>query len=176
MKEIRRRRCRRRPQEEGALDAEDTLSGAARTNGRTPTQWGVAPRSRRPYRSIEMRSLVRTLAAALMAALLLPALASALAPCGMPDCPTVECGAPASEPGHDCCPAADGAVAAPFCERHVEAPATPSRTAKKPAERAVVRIDALDPGASSQADLSRSSKGHPLRALDCLSQSCVLRI
>lgn len=123
-----------------------------------------------------MRSLLRTLATALMAGLLLPALASALAPCGMPDCPTVECGAPASEPGHDCCPAADDAVAALTCEQHVEAPATPARLAKKPAERAVARIDARDPSASSEADLSRSSKGHPLRALDCLSQSCVLRI
>ena len=123
-----------------------------------------------------MKSLLRTLATALMAALLLPALASALAPCGMPDCPTVECGAPASEPGHDRCPAADHAVAEPTCEQHVEALATPSRLAKKPAERAVVRIDARDPGASSEADLSWSSKGHPLRALDCLSQSCVLRI
>lgn len=123
-----------------------------------------------------MRSLLRTLATALMAALLLPALASALAPCGMPDCPTVECGAPASEPGHDCCPAANDAVASLTCGHHVEAPATPARLAKKPAERAVVRIDARDPGASSEADLSWSSKGHPLRALDCLSQSCVLRI
>ena len=125
---------------------------------------------------IEMRSLLRTLATALMAALLLPALASALAPCGMPDCPTVECGAQASKPGHDCWPAADDAVAAPSCEQHVEAPATPSRLASNPAERAVVRIDARDPGASSEEDLSWSSKGHPHRALDCLSQSCVLRI
>jgi hypothetical protein len=111
-----------------------------------------------------------------MAGLLLPALASALAPCGMPDCPTVECGAPAPEPGHDCCPAAGDAVAALTCEQHVETPAAPARLAKKPVERAVVRIDARDPSAASEADLSWSSKGHPLRALDCLSQSCVLRI
>jgi len=123
-----------------------------------------------------MKSLLRTLATALMAALLLPALASALAPCGMPDCPTVECGAPASKPGHDRCPAADDAVAALSCEQQIEAPATPWRLARNTAERAVVRIDTRDPGASSEAELSWSSKGHSLRTLDCLSQTCVLRI
>jgi len=123
-----------------------------------------------------MRSLLRTLASALSIALLLPALASALSPCGMPDCPMVECGAPATPAGHDCCPAADTSLTAPCCEQRVEAPATPTRLAEKPAAPALASAGTPDAGASPEAEISWPSKALPLRALDCLSRSCVLRI
>ena len=123
-----------------------------------------------------MRSLLRTLASALSVALLLPALASALSPCAMPDCPMVECEAPATQAGHDCCPAPDATLTAPCCEQQIEAPAAPTRLTEKPAAPAVASVDASDPGASLEAELYWSAKGRPLRALDCLSQSCVLRI
>ena len=123
-----------------------------------------------------MNRLLRTLASALSVALVLPALASALSPCAMPDCPRVECGAPETPAGHDCCPAADAALKAACCEQHVEVPVTMTRLAEKPAAPALPSADAPDPGASSEAEISWPSKARPFRALDCLGQSCVLRI
>ncbi len=123
-----------------------------------------------------MRSLLRSLASALSIALLLPALASALAPCAMPDCPMVECEAPATQAGHDCCPAADATLTAPCCEQQIEAPAAPTRLTEKPALPAVASAGAPESGASPEAEISWSSKDRSFRALDCLSRSCVLRI
>lgn len=123
-----------------------------------------------------MKSLLRSLASALSIALLLPALASALSPCAMPDCPRVECEDPATKAGHDCCPAADATLTARCCEQHVKAPATPTRLTEKPAAPAVASVGAPDSGASLETEIFWSSKVRPFRALDCLSQSCVLRI
>ena len=123
-----------------------------------------------------MRSLLRTLASALSVALLLPALASALSPCAMPDCPMVECEAPATQAGHDCCPAPDATLTAPCCEQQIEAPAALTRLTEKPALPAVASVGAPETGASPEVEISWSSKGRPFRALDCLSRSCVLRI
>ena len=152
------------------------MPGATRVVQRPPPFWVWPGRLTGSYRGGEMRSLLRTLASALSIALLLPALASALSPCGMPDCPIVECGAPAEQAGHDCCPAADTSLTVPCCEQRVEAPATPTRVAEKPAAPALASVDAPDPGGSLEAEISWPAKARPSRALDCLSQSCVLRI
>lgn len=152
------------------------MPGATRVVQRHPPFRVWPGRLTGSYRLDEMRSLFRTLASALSIALLLPALASSLSPCGMPDCPMVECGAPAEQAGHDCCPAADTSLTAPCCEQRVEAPATPTRVAEKPAAPALASVDAPDPGGSLEAEISWPAKARPSRALDCLSQSCVLRI
>ena len=123
-----------------------------------------------------MRGLLRTLATALSIALLLPALASALSSCAMPDCPMVECEAAATQPGHDCCPAADATLTAPCCEPQIQAPAGLTRLTEKPAVPAVANVGAPESGASPEAEISWSLKGRSFRALDCLSRSCVLRI
>lgn len=129
----------------------------------------------RSYRAVEMRSLLRTLASALSAALLLPALASALAPCGMPECPMVECGAPASEPGHDCCPPADASMSAPCCEQRVSVPVTPPRLVEERGAPAMANAVVLSPLPAISEMPSRPAEARAGRSLDCLSQSCVLR-
>lgn len=123
-----------------------------------------------------MRSLLRTLASSLSIALLLPALASALSRCEMPDCPIVECGDSAAHQRHACCPAAEVSLTVPCCSQHIEAAAAPTRLAEKPAAPAIVSVDVPDTGASLVAETPWASKGRPFRPLDCLSQSCVLRI
>jgi hypothetical protein len=94
----------------------------------------------------------------------------------MPDCPIVECGDSAAHHRRDCCPVAEVSLAVPCCSQHIEAAAAPTRLAEKPAAPAIVSVDVPDTGASLVAETPWASKGRPFRALDCLSQSCVLRI
>ena len=123
-----------------------------------------------------MRGSLRSPATAISAVLLLPALLGMLASCVMQSCSMEGAAAVVAMDGLDCCPQPGATLESPCCIENPAVLAVPPISPEKPRTPAFLLPQLPVPPALAERD--RASALYPLsfRRLDCLSQSCVLRI
>jgi|CXWL01.1.fsa_nt_gi hypothetical protein len=119
-----------------------------------------------------MKPSGRILALGLVAAVVLPGLVFGLSVCAMADCPAL------AAAGHDCCPPDGAEIAAACCRQSFETSTPPSHPPERfgAMDASVVLgqvAGALVPVPASELRVLVARPPHPL---DCLGQTCLLRI
>ena len=123
-----------------------------------------------------MREPLHSLTMAFSAVLLLPALLAAPASCVTPVCPMEGTAVVVAMDGHDCCPRPGAALEAPCCLESPAALAVQAVSPEKPKPLALQVPQLPVPPAMAARDRASALFPPPFSRLDCLSQSCVLRI